>query len=253
MAVCVAVCLLAIWAVGAEGQADRKSMAYRGEQPTRARHGMVVSVHHLASDAGLEVLQAGGNAVDAAVATEFALAVVHPIAGNLGGGGFMLLRSHDGKATFLDYREQAPLAATADMYLDAQGKVLPESDLHGSVLGYRAIGTPGAVAGMVYAERKYGRIGLKGVMAPAIRLAEQGFALTAEEAEDMHDPDLAHFPVSRHIFQRDGDFYKAGEVFKQPKLAQTLRRIAADPDDFYHGKMAAELVAEPLELVATRV
>jgi gamma-glutamyltranspeptidase/glutathione hydrolase len=240
----LAVCLLAICGVGAEGQADLKAMPYGGEQPTRAQHGMVVSVHHLASDAGLELLQAGGNAVDAAVATEFALAVVHPIAGNLGGGGFMLLRSHDGKAIFLDYREQAPLAATADMYLDGNGKVLPESDLRGSVLGYRAIGTPGAVAGMVYAERKYGKVGLEKVMAPAIRLAEHGFVLTAEEAEDMRDPDLAHFPVSRHIFQRDGKFYKAGEVFEQPKLAETLRRIAANPDDFYHGKMASELVAD---------
>src|SRR6266567_4381279 len=126
------------------------ALAYRGEQPVRAQHGMVVSVHHLASDAGLQILREGGNAVDAAVATGFALAVVHPVAGNLGGGGFLLLRTHDGRTTFVDYREKAPLAATEAMYQDAQGKVIPGA----SVTGYRAIATPGSVAGLAYSERK---------------------------------------------------------------------------------------------------
>src|SRR3569833_2422425 len=117
-------------------------LPWRGEQPVRAQHGMVVSVHHLASDAGLEILRSGGNAVDAAVATGFALAVVHPIAGNLGGGGFLLLRQHDGKSTFIDFREKAPLAATETMYQDANGNVIPDA----SVLGYRSIATPGSVA-----------------------------------------------------------------------------------------------------------
>lgn len=215
-----------------------------GEQPVRAGHGMVVSVHHLASDAGLEVLKEGGNAVDAAAATGFALAVVHPIAGNLGGGGFMLIRLHDGKSTFIDYREEAPKAATADMYLDAKGNVLPGSDPHSSILGYRAIATPGSVAGMAYAEKKYGKLGLKKVMAPAIRLAEDGFVLSEEEAHELHDSDLARFPETKRIFQRDGRYYEAGETFKQPELAKTLKRIAADPDDFYHGKLAAELAEE---------
>ena len=125
------------------------ALPYRGEQPVRARHGMVVSVHHLAADAGLRILEEGGNAVDAAVATGFALAVVHPSAGNLGGGGFMLIRDHSGKTIFLDYREKAPLAATQNMYLDASGNVIPDA----SVLGYRSIATPGSVAGLVYAER----------------------------------------------------------------------------------------------------
>ncbi len=205
---------------------------------------MVVSVHHLAADAGLEMLKAGGNAVDAAVATGFALAVVHPIAGNLGGGGFLLLRTHDGHATFLDFREQAPLAATADMYLDAQGKVLPEDNLQSSLTGYRAIATPGSVAGLTYAEKKYGKLGLAAAMAPAIKLAEKGFVLSAEEAEELHDPGLTRFADSKRIFQRDGKFYAAGEVLRQPELARTLQRIAADPSDFYHGKLAAELVAE---------
>jgi gamma-glutamyltranspeptidase/glutathione hydrolase len=215
-------------------------LAYMDEQPVRARHGMVVSVHHLAADAGLEVLQAGGNAVDAAVATGFALAVVHPGAGNLGGGGFMLVRLHDGKSTFIDYREKAPLAATETMYQDAKGNVIPGD----SVIGYRSIATPGSVAGMVYAERKYGKLGLKRVMAPAIKLAADGFVLTVEEARELSDPDLAKFADSKRIFQHDGQLYKEGETFAQPQLAHTLERIAADPDDFYHGKMAHELVDE---------
>jgi len=219
-------------------------LAYKSEQPVRARHGMVVSVHHLASDAGLAMLREGGNAVDAAVATGFALAVVHPIAGNLGGGGFLLLRTHDGKATFIDFREKAPLAATEAMYQDAQGNVLPETSLLSSVIGYRSIATPGSVAGLVYAERKYGKLGLQRVMAPAIQLASEGFALSDEEAKEMADEDLAKFPDSKRIFQRDGRFYKAGEVFKQPELARTLKRIADDPEDFYHGKMAQELIDE---------
>jgi gamma-glutamyltranspeptidase/glutathione hydrolase len=209
------------------------------EQPVRARHGMVVSVHHLASDAGLEMLRAGGNAVDAAVATGFALAVVHPIAGNLGGGGFLLLRTHDGKATFIDFREKAPLAATEKMYQDAKGDVIEDA----SVIGYRSIATPGSVAGLAYAERKYGRLGLRRVMEPAIKLASEGFVLSEEEAKELTDPDLARFVESKRIFQRDGELYKAGEIFRQPELARTLKRIAADPEDFYHGEMARELVA----------
>ncbi len=222
----------------ATAQQPDRALAYRGEQPVHAQHGMVVSVHHLASDAGLKILQAGGNAVDAAVATGFALAVVHPIAGNLGGGGFLLLRTHDGRTTFIDYREKAPLAATETMYQDAKGNIIPDD----SLIGYRSIATPGSVAGMAYAERKYGKLGLARVMAPAIALATEGFQLTAEEAAELHDSDLSRFADSKHIFQRDGNFYKAGETFKQPELARTLQRIAANPDDLYHGAMAQELV-----------
>jgi gamma-glutamyltranspeptidase / glutathione hydrolase len=222
----------------------RNVIPYLDEQPVRAHHGMVVSVHHLASDAGLEMLRSGGNAVDAAVATGFALAVVHPAAGNLGGGGFLLLRTNDGHATFLDFREKAPLAATETMYQDAQGNVIPEDSLDSSVLGYRSIATPGSVAGLVYAERKFGKLGLERVMAPAIKLAADGFILSAEEAKELTDPDLARFPDSKRIFQRDGNLYREGETFCQPELARTLQRIAADPDDFYHGKMARVLVDE---------
>jgi gamma-glutamyltranspeptidase / glutathione hydrolase len=221
-------------------QPETNALAWRGEQPVRARHGMVVSVHHLASDAGLQILREGGNAVDAAVATGFALAVVHPAAGNLGGGGFLLLRTHDGKSTFLDFREKAPLAATETMYQDGKGKIIPGA----SVTGYRAIGTPGSVAGLVYAEHKYGKLGLAKVMAPAIQLASAGFNLTAEEANELHDGNLTPFPDSRRIFQRNGNFYKAGETFRQPELARTLQRIAANPNDFYRGQMAHELIAD---------
>lgn len=213
-------------------------LPWHGEQPVHARHGMVVSVHHLASDAGLEILRQGGNAVDAAVTTGFALSVVHPIAGNLGGGGFLLLRMHDGKSTFIDFREKAPLAATETMYQNAKGSIIPDA----SVLGYRSIATPGSVAGLAYAERKYGRLGLKRVIAPAIHLAREGFTLTDEEAKELADPELARFPESRILFQRNGKFYRAGETFRQPELARTLERIAVHPNDFYHGEIAQQLV-----------
>src|SRR5215475_1396268 len=156
------------------------------------------------------MLQAG-NAVDAAVVTGFALAVVHPPAGNIGGGGFMLIRMADGKTHFLDYREKAPAKATRDMYLDAQGNVIEGA----SEYGYKAIGVPGSVAGMVYAEKKYGKLTLKQVMAPAIKLARDGYALSWDEARDFHDTHLSKFPESRRVFQRNGDYYQPGEVFRQ--------------------------------------
>ena len=208
-------------------------------RPTHASRAMVASVHELASRAGVEMMQNGGNAVDAAVATGFALAVVHPQAGNLGGGGFMLVRMADGQVRFIDYREKAPAKATANMYLDAQGNVIPDA----SLVGYKAIGVPGSVAGMAFAETKYGKLGLPRVLAPAIRLARDGFPLAWEDAQDLRDPDLAKFPESRRIFQRDGNYYKAGETFSQPELARTLERIAQNPDDFYHGEMARQIAA----------
>ncbi len=209
-------------------------------QPVHASHGIVVSVHELASRAGVEIMQAGGNAIDAAVATGFALAVVHPAAGNIGGGGFMLIRMADGKTHFLDYREKAPAAATRDMFLDVQGNVIPGA----SEVGYKSIAVPGSVAGMVYAEQKYGKLPLKQVMAPALRLAREGYALTWAEARDFQlDSDLAKFAESRRVFQRDGHYYQPGEIFRQPDLARTLERIADNPDDFYHGSLARELVA----------
>jgi gamma-glutamyltranspeptidase / glutathione hydrolase len=222
-------------AVGVAGEGPPAN--YLQEQPVRAQHAMVVSVHHLAADAGVEIMREGGNAVDAAVATGFALAVVHPEAGNLGGGGFMLIRLHTGKSTFIDYREKAPLAATANMYLDAKGDVVPDA----SVVGYKAVGVPGSVAGMVYAEKKYGRLDLKRVLRPALDLARSGFVLSTEEAAELHDPTLAMFPESKRIFQHGGNYYQPGEFFRQPELAHTLERIAENPDSFYHGDLAREV------------
>ncbi len=208
-------------------------------RPTHAQHAVVVSVQGAASQVGAEVMQKGGNAVDAAVATGFALAVVHPQAGNLGGGGFMLIRMNDGAVHFLDYREKAPAKATENMYLDPQGNVVPNL----SLVGYKAIGVPGSVAGMVYAQKHFGKLPLAAVMAPAIRLAREGFVLSYEDAQSMRDPELAKFPESRRIFQRNGKHYQQGEVFRQPELARTLERIAKNPEDFYKGAMAREIAA----------
>jgi gamma-glutamyltranspeptidase / glutathione hydrolase len=207
--------------------------------PVHAQHSLVVSRQELASQAGVEIMKAGGNAVDAAVATGFALAVVHPQAGNLGGGGFMLIRMADGQTHFVDYRETAPAAATANMYQDANGDVIPNA----SIVGYKAIAVPGSVAGLVYAEKKYGKLTLSQVMQPAIKLARDGFAVSWSDAQDLRNKHLAEFPESRRIFQRDGKYYAQGDVLQQPELARTLERIAQNPDDFYHGAMAQELAA----------
>ena len=214
-----------------------------GTAPARAAHAMVVTIHHDATDAGVEILQAGGNAVDAAVAVGFALAVVLPQAGNIGGGGFMLIRpAHEtlnrGQPTFLDYRETAPAAATADMYLDRGRNVIPGR----STVGYLSAGVPGSVAGLTYAQAHFGKLSLARVMAPAIRLAREGYLPGEEELRTFRDnKNLARFPESRRIFQRDGNFYKPGERLLQPDLARTLDRIAADPADFYHGEIARQI------------
>ena len=210
-----------------------------GFKPEHAEHAMVTSVHEQATIAGIEILKQGGNAVDAANAVGFALAVVHPAAGNLGGGGFLLLRTATGELHFLDYREKAPAAASANMYLDAHGSPIANA----SVLGYKAIGVPGSVAGMVYEQKKWGKLPLAKVMASAIKLARDGVVLTYDEADMMLDHELGSFPESSRIFHCRGSYYRQGELFKQPELARTLERIAQNPDDFYHGAMARELAA----------
>ena len=222
-----------IFALGAQ------ALAGTMVQPTHAPKAMVATVQGDASSAGVEVLKAGGNAVDAAVAVGFALTVVHPQAGNIGGGGFMLFRRPDGEVHFLDYREKAPSKATADMYLDRNGNVIEGM----STLGYKAIAVPGSVAGLAYAQQHWGKLSLERVMEPAIRLARDGFVLDYGTAMDLRDDDLGKFSESRRIFQRDGNFYQPGDVFKQPELARTLERIAKNPDDFYHGDMAREVAA----------
>jgi gamma-glutamyltranspeptidase/glutathione hydrolase len=220
------------------------TMAQDAVKPVVAEHVMVTSVHHEATEAGVAILREGGNAVDAAVAVGFALAVVYPAAGNIGGGGFMMIRpaaakTWGGRAHFLDYREAAPGAASANMYLDAQGNVVKGM----STEGQSASGVPGSVAGLTYAEQHFGKLGLAKVMAPAIALASDGYAIDAVTAQQLHGAKLAKFAASKKIFQRDGDFYNAGDIFKQPELARTMERIAANPDDFYRGKMAGEIAA----------
>src|ERR1700742_3987711 len=209
-----------------------------GMHPEHAPHAMVVSMQALASQAGVEVMKAGGNAVDAAVATGFALAVVHPEAGNIGGGGFMLIRLKGGEAHFIDFRETAPAGATEKMYQDAQGRVIPEL----SVIGYKAVGVPGSVKGLVYAQQHFGKLTLTQVMAPSIRFAREGYTLSWGVARSLSQEEaLARFADSRRIFQNGGKGWRQGGLLQQPALARTLERIAAAPDDFYTGRMAHEI------------
>jgi gamma-glutamyltranspeptidase / glutathione hydrolase len=208
-----------------------------------ARHGMVVSAQRAASAAGLEVLQAGGNAVDAAVAVGYALAVVDPCCGNIGGGGFMLIRRADGGTVFINFRETAPAAAAADMYLDPSGNPVRDASLY----GYRAVAVPGTVKGLDLALIRYGRLNRAAVMAPAIGLARDGFVLGEPDAAIIARAAkrLAADPEAARIFLRaDGTPRTAGERLVQPDLAATLERIAADgPDAFYRGPVAAALAA----------
>jgi gamma-glutamyltranspeptidase / glutathione hydrolase len=211
-------------------------------EAVRGAHGMVATDEQLGSQAGVEILKRGGNAVDAAVAVAFALAVVEPAAGNIGGGGFMLVRLADGKTTFFDYREVAPGKATRDMYIK-DGKL----DGDASVVGYRSVAVPGTVAGLELALKTYGTMKLADVMAPAIRLAENGFPVSAKLVREFAEEkkDLERFPVSTRIFLNDGKMFKEGDTLKQPELAATLKRIAKNgAEEFYRGETANMLVED---------
>ncbi len=202
---------------------------------------MVVASEPLAADAGLEILKAGGNAVDAAVAVGFAMAVTYPEAGNIGGGGFMLIRRASGESIAVDYREEAPAAATRNMYLDSEG-----NPVAGSItVGARAAGVSGTVAGLALAHQKYGKLPWKRVLQPAIRLAA-GFPVSYELSELLKSEgdNLEKFPETRRIFLREGHRYEPGEILRQPDLAQTLRRIATGgPEAFYRGPVAQAIAA----------
>ncbi len=214
-------------------------------QPVRARHGMVVTHERHATEAGLKVLESGGNAIDAAVTVGFALAVTHPYAGNLGGGGFMLIRLADGRTTFLDFRERAPGAASRNMYLDASGKATQDS-----IVGYRASGVPGSVSGFEYASKKYGRKPWADVVRPAVELASKGFPISYAQAQSFQTASrlLSRFPESNRIFLRGGKFYEPGETFLQPELARTLDRIMrTGAKDFYEGETARILAKDMQE------
>ncbi len=216
-------------------------------QAVRASHGMVTTDEELGSEAGVEILKRGGNAVDAAVAVALALAVVEPAAGNIGGGGFMLVRLAGGKTTFIDYREVAPGKATRDMYVGKDGKL----DEEASVIGYRSIAVPGTVAGLALALKTYGSMKLADVMAPAIRLAENGFPVSKRLAEEFEAqrPALQRFAFSRRIFLNDGKMFQPGDMLRQPELAATLKRIARNgAAEFYSGETAHVIVDDVAQL-----
>jgi len=211
-------------------------------QPVYARKAMVVAQEDLATEVGVSVLRSGGNAVDAAVAVGFALAVTHPYAGNIGGGGFMLIRMADGHVTFIDFREKAPSAATHDMYLNASG--VPTTD---SVVGWRAAGVPGTVRGFELANKKYGRKPWAELVKPAVTLAANGFPVSKWQMDSWQrsSPLLSHFPESNRIFLKGGAYYELRETFKQPELARTMDRIARlGAADFYDGETAHILANE---------
>jgi gamma-glutamyltranspeptidase/glutathione hydrolase len=210
--------------------------------PVGAEHGMVVSAQHLATKVGVDVLRKGGNAVDAAVAVGYALAVVYPAAGNLGGGGFMTIHFADGRNRFLDFREMAPLAARPDMYLDVAGDVVKDASTRGQL----AVGVPGTVAGLELARASYGTMKRADLLKPAIRLAENGFVLGQGDVDllDKAAPDLANDPASARIFLVAGEVPAVGHRLRQKDLAQTLRAIArGGVDGFYKGSVAAAIVA----------
>ena len=214
-------------------------------QPVRAKNGMVVTRERHATDAGIKTLEAGGNAVDAAIAVGFTLAVTHPSAGNLGGGGFMLIRLHDGRTTFLDFRERAPAAASRNMYLDKTGNATQDSRV-----GYRASGVPGTVRGFEYASQHYGRLPWKDLVHPAEELATSGFPLSYAQAQGLKNAAqaLGQFPESKRIFLRDGSYYEPGEMLMQPELGTTLVRIETlGAKDFYEGETANLLAADMKE------
>lgn len=210
--------------------------------PVAAEHGMVVSAQHLATQIGVDVLKRGGNAVDAAVAVGYALAVVYPAAGNLGGGGFMTIQLADGRKTFLDFRETAPKGASANMYLDKDGNVIKGL----STKGHLAVGVPGSVSGMEYAREKYGTMKRADLLAPAIQFAEQGFALDQGDIDLLRTAtkDFQDDPASAAIFLNNGQPFQVGEKLVQSELAKTLREISSKgTDGFYKGWVGSAIVA----------
>jgi len=237
-AVCV-LTLLAALTTACGRSADRVPATTATAEELVSTTGVVVSAHHLASEAGAAMLAKGGNAIDAAVATAFALAVTHPSAGNIGGGGFMIIRLADGTATTIDYREKAPAASTPTMYLDAKGMIAPAA----TDSGWRAAGVPGTVRGLAMAHGKFGRLPWADVVMPAVLLAEQGFALSAPLATELNSVVatlLASFPASVAAYGKPGGSkWVGGDTLRLPQLGRALRAIAeVGPDAFYTGWIA---------------
>ena len=224
--------------LAAAGAADAAS-----RPAVEAEHAMIVSEQHYATEAGLEVLRQGGNAVDAAVAVGYALAVTHPCCGNIGGGGFMLIHLADGTEKFIDFRETAPGAATPDMYLDAAGNPVREA----SIRGWKASAIPGSVAGFELAEQSFGKAGRAKAMAPAIKLARDGYVLTRGDTDiiDYVKGRLAKDPEAAKIFLKpDGSTWQPGETLKQKDLAATLEKISKQGRDAFYKGAVAEAVAK---------
>jgi gamma-glutamyltranspeptidase / glutathione hydrolase len=209
-------------------------------RPLQSKHGMVASVQAIASQIGVDVMRKGGNAIDAAVAIALSLAVVWPEAGNIGGGGFMLIRKGDGTEEAIDYRERAPLAATRDMYLDRNGKVIENA----STNGHKAVAVPGTIAGLDLALKRHGKLEWKDLIEPARKLADEGFPMTIEKTPRT-EKRLNLFAETKRVFLHDGKFYERGELFRQPDLARTLARLQQQgPREFYEGETAKLIVAE---------
>lgn len=209
-----------------------------------AQNGIVASAHPVASQVGVDILKAGGNAIDAAVAVQFALAVVHPSAGNIGGGGFLVLRDKDGKSYSIDFREKAPGKGHADMYLDKDGNIIPKA----STLGRLASGVPGSVDGMAQAHAKYGKLSWKQVLQPAIDIAKNGVVLTEREARSLNSIKsdlLAVNPGSSYFLNPSGKDWAAGDLLMQKDLSKVLKRIQKKGrEGFYAGKVAKQLVKD---------
>jgi gamma-glutamyltranspeptidase / glutathione hydrolase len=205
-------------------------------RPARSQNGMVASAHPLATQAGVEILQQGGNAIDAAVATTLAISVVEPFSAGIGGGGFAILKMGDQQVESLDFRERAPRKASRSMYLDAQGKVRPNASLE----GHLAAGVPGTIAGLAAAHRQYGKLPWRKVVAPAIKLAREGFIVSEIYTEQAKSKQklLASNPAARQIFTNNGQPLKPGERLVQRDLARTLIAVARDPRNFYTGSIA---------------
>ncbi|MEO6488225.1 MAG: gamma-glutamyltransferase [Thermoanaerobaculia bacterium] len=212
--------------------------------PVAARHGMVASTSDIASRVGVEVMKKGGNAVDAAVAVGLVLAVTWPSAGNLGGGGFLLVRKADGTTEAIDYRERAPLAATREMYLDASGNVIKGL----STDSYKAVAVPGTIAGLALAHKRHGKLAWAGLVEPARKLAVEGFEINQHLARSMRSEPtrkkLGPWDESVRVFQRGGKYYEMGERFVQPELGAVLARVKTDPRDFYEGKTSRLIIAD---------
>ena len=211
--------------------------------PVRNKHGMVVSANTIASRVGVEIMKKGGNAVDAAVAVGFALAVTYPYAGNIGGGGFMVIHLEDGKNTTIDFREKAPLSANRDMFLDKNGKYIPGLSQEGTA----SAGVPGSIAGLIYALENYGTMKLEDVIQPAIDLAKNGWLIDFNDARAFKSTlnEFKKYPSSYKIFSKNGEPYKEGDIFQQPDLAWTLEQIKEKGSDgFYKGKVAELLIQQ---------